>query len=204
MNQYSELPQVIPNKNIALPHFPTRLHAAVFRLWETVSAEQIAKGLDIPLARIQEVANDLGLPEQKHIDIWKNRGYITTIRNAWHILPYDQLLGVLGWDEKRLALCLKEDDFLFIKLGNFKPDCPPVRDEILSDEQKLQCQKIKKSITSIFSGLFEGVAPFSYFDNKKELPNQQMPCFDGLRMVYSFCGLYANVLDEDIENSYPE
>ena len=47
-----------------------------------------------------------------------SRSYITIIRRNWHLLPYDQLLTLLGWTGEKLAYTLREDDFLYVKLGN--------------------------------------------------------------------------------------
>ena len=57
----------------------------------------------------------------------KTRGYITLIRRNWHLLPYDQLLELLEMTPARLAFTLREDDFLWVKLGRLKPKCEPLR-----------------------------------------------------------------------------
>ena len=44
------------------------------------------------------------------------RSYITVIRRNWHLLPYEQLLDLLGWDAERLAFTLREDDVLEIRV----------------------------------------------------------------------------------------
>ncbi|MBQ4516661.1 MAG: hypothetical protein II978_07720 [Clostridia bacterium] len=201
-----KLPPVIEDKQLLLPHFPSRLHAAVFRLWETVKAERIAYALDLPLEKIIETANELGLSEQKNMDIWSERGYITTIRNAWHVLPYEQLLKVLDWTDEQLANCLKDDDFLDIKLGGwtpFKAYCEPVTAEDLNDEQKAQLEKIRKIMKSDFSDMFSGSKPFEFFSENEKAVTPANDA-DGLRMIFSYCGLYATVLDNDISTSYPE
>ena len=56
----------------------------------------------------------------------QRRSYLTVIRRNWHLLPYDQLLVLLGWSAEELAYALREDDFLFIKLGSLKPHCEPL------------------------------------------------------------------------------
>ena len=48
------------------------------------------------------------------------RGYVTLIRRNWHLLPYDQLLELLGMTPEQLAFTLREDDYLWIKLGSLK------------------------------------------------------------------------------------
>ena len=71
---------------------------------------------------IRKIAFAMGLGEQKHTDEWVTKGYITIIKSMWHLLPCSQLLELLGWSKERLAYILKDDDFLDIKLGSFKPN----------------------------------------------------------------------------------
>ena len=120
---YSKLPPVDSGIRMEFSHFPSRFHAAVFRLWETAHISRIAAALMVDENVVAKVAEEMGLPTQKYTDRWEKRGYITTIRNAWHILPYDALLRLLDVNEDALARILKEDDFLGIKLGNYKPFC---------------------------------------------------------------------------------
>ncbi len=200
---YEKLPPVRLDVHIDLPHFPSRFHAAVFRLWETVPAKRIAKALDLPLSAVLTAADGMGLPQQGDLSDWATRGYITTIRNAWHVLPYENLLPLLGWSEEQLANALKEDDFFGVKLGNFKPYCEPIMLPVLNDAQKGQLACIRKLMQTHFSDLFGGKAPFHFFE---EQPKVTAPTarVGGLRMIYSYCGLYATALDRDISLSYPD
>ena len=138
---YSKLPPMRHDMHAELAHFPSRLHAAVFRLWETVPAERIAYALDLPLCEVERAAYDMGLPQQKNNSDWQTRGYITTIRNAWHVLPYENLLRLLDFSEEQLANVLKEDDFFGIKLGDFKPYCEPI-EVVELDRAKKACMYI--------------------------------------------------------------
>ena len=200
--EYTKLPPIRLDKKLELEHFPSRFHAAVFRLWETVSCQKLAEALGTTADVIKNTAEEMGLPEQKYIDKWEKLGYITTIKNAWQILPYEQLLTLLGWNEEQLATVLKEDDFLYIKLGRFKPYCEPVKVTKLNDEQKLQLVNIKNIMKEHFSGMFAGAAPFEFF--KENNIKMQAWGNDNLRMIYSYCGLYAGALDNDIDLSYPD
>ena len=193
----------IKEDKVLIPeHFPNAFYAAVFRLWETVPAHRIAGGLGVKLDDVYKAANDMCLPLQQYDPAWEKRGYITTIRNAWHILPYEQLLGVLGWDENRLASVLKEDDFLSVKLGDFKPHCERVKPEKLTKEGKRKLEIIKTAMGTHFSDMFCGKKPFDFFEDVAECDAAQSG--SGLRMIYSYCGLYAGVLDNDIDLSYPD
>jgi hypothetical protein len=200
---FTKLPPVNETLHVDFPHFPSRFHAAVFRLWETVSAERIASALCTDVETVSAAAEAMGLPTQKYTERWAERGYITTIRNAWHILPYEQLLAVLGFTEDRLAAVLKDDDFLVVKLGNAKPYCEPITPTVLSTEGNAQLQKIRETVTGQLAPLFSGAAPFDFFAESDRAASAQ-PVSDDLRMIYSYCGLYANVLDEDPAISYPD
>ncbi len=188
-----------------LPHFPTRMQAAIFRMWETVPAKRISEALEIPLDKIYELAQDMGLGKQKYTDAWMKFGYITTIRNLWYLLPYEQLLKVLGWTDSELAEILVNDDFLSVKLGNMKPECEKVVYEELTEEQRKETAKIKEVMTSHFGEFFDGAEPFKFFD---DVSDDDIVKFEhngeSFSMVYSFCGLYAKALDEDTNISYPD
>ena len=200
---YSQLLPVTPGKYLSLPHFPSRFHAAVFRLWEIVPMERIAKALDTTVSVVCEAADAMGLPMQKVSHLWDQRGYITIIRNTWHILPYDQLLTVLDWTEEQLANALKEEDFLYVKLGFTKPDCPRVVPEPLTTEGHQQLERIRSLMQEKFADLFQGDEPFRFFQESSPVETVDAEQ-DSIRMIYSYCGLFGNVLDEDIDLSYPD
>ena len=88
--QYQNLPPVRRDAHVELSHFPSPLYAAIFRLWECVPAERIAYALDLDVVLINQAAAEMGLPAQKVNPDWMTRGYITVIRNAWHVLPYEK------------------------------------------------------------------------------------------------------------------
>ena len=199
---YSKLPPVRPEAHMEFPHFPSRFHAAVFRLWETVPAERIALALELPISAVLQAADEMGLPAQKVNPAWQTRGYITTIRNAWHLLPYENLLLLLDWSEERLAGALKEDDFFGEKLGGYKPYCEKIELPVLNKAQKAQLSRIKAIVKQHFSGIFDGKPPFAFFEGGKQGSDVQST--DRLRLIYSYCGLYATALDADISLSYPD
>lgn len=200
---YSKLPPVRPEAHMEFPHFPSRFHAAVFRLWESVPAERIAFALKQPLACVLDAAQSMGLPAQNVHPDWATRGYITTIRNAWPLLPYENLLLLLDMSEQTLATVLKEDDFFGEKLGGFKPYCEPITLPELTNAQKKQLTAIKTLMQTHFCDLFEGEKPFAFFSGAPKAKSQ-VGQKDGLRMIYSYCGLYATALDRDISLSYPD
>lgn len=162
------LPEVRKATNISFDYFPTKFQAVVFRCWEMVPCERIASVLKTTPERIKKIAYDMGLKEQKNTDEWMTKGYITIIKSMWHLLPYSQLLALLGWDEERLAYILKEDDFLNIKLGEFKPDCDEVLYRKLTEEEVKATEIIKKAIvnSNIDFNMEDESEAFNFFEKK--------------------------------------
>ncbi|WP_141504719.1 hypothetical protein [Paenibacillus luteus] len=158
------------------PHFPTRMQAVIWRNWSLVPIARVAEVLSATEAQIREAAGELGLEESlvNTEQKWLERGYITIIRANWHLLSFVQLLHLLGWTEERLAFTLKEDDFLWIKLGSMKPWTEPVQYQPLSDEQRAQTRRIKETLAERFDRHAETSAqlsrleqPFDFLDQYK-------------------------------------
>ena len=108
--------------------FPSRQHAFVFRNWTLVPVDRLAKVLETSVENVSAMATSMGLPAQENIEPqWNSsKGYITVLRSNWNLLNYDQLITLLGITRPELAWRLKEDDFLYVKLGNLKPFCTPL------------------------------------------------------------------------------
>jgi LysM repeat protein len=56
------------------------------------------------------------------------------------------MLKLLGWTPDKLAFTLKEDDFLWVKLGNMKPSCGKVVYRELTAEEKLRVAEIAQEV----------------------------------------------------------
>lgn len=107
---------------LEFPHFPDRLHTFVFRNWGLVEPERLAKVLGTDVKNVRAVAVSMGLADAPAVPPeMLSRGYITLIRRNWHLLPYEQIEELLALSAERLAHLLREDDFLWVKLGNLKP-----------------------------------------------------------------------------------
>lgn len=173
------LPAVEKGRKLDVLHFPTKYQALVFRLWESVEAKRLAKVLETDEETIKSLAKDMGLGEQKNLEEWQTRGYISIIRHVWNLLPYEQIYTLLGWDEARLDYVLKEDDFLAIKLGGYDPrktECEKVLYRPLTSEEKQQTAKIKKTVEEFIDPIREKgeEAPFDFFkDRYKPLAAKQ-------------------------------
>lgn len=182
----------IGKEAIPMPHFPTIHQAFIFRAYEYVSPERIAKILKTDVENVRQCAKEMGLCECEDEKVWLEKGYITIIRAMWHILPYDQLLELLEMDEGTFSVILREEDFLDVKLKE-KPDCAPVRWRELTEEEKAKTAQIKKAMETIS---FEGVKPFEFNYNVPELKFSGKEYFKS-RYIYLFTGLYLHAFDVD-------
>ena len=158
---------------VDLPHFPTRWQAFVWRNWELVPPVRIAAVLGGSEAEIRQAAAAMGLSSDPKVNPkWLTHGYLTLIRNNWHLLPYAQLLKLLDWTPEKMAYTLKEEDFFWGKLGSLKPDCPELKIEPLTAEQQRATERLRVSLRKHISE--EGMAylesPFAFADQFSARP----------------------------------
>jgi len=138
---------------VTFPHFPTLQQAIVWRNWGMVPVRRIARVLETNEENILELASGLGLNIPPNVDeYWMKRGYITLIRQNWHLLTYEQLLTLLDWTDEKLQFTLKEDDFLYHKLGMFKPYIEKVTYRPLTKEEMLRTEEFREIIKKHFPG----------------------------------------------------
>lgn len=152
MNALKEMIYSAPSpKAIQYTHFPTVYQAVIFRNWEMIQPSKLAEILETDEETILRAAEDMGLRVPPLVDErWLKYGYITILRNNWHLLPIEQLLKLLDWDEEQLYFALKEDDFLWIKLGRLKPKIDPVKYRPLNEKEQKQTEKIRETIVKYF------------------------------------------------------
>ncbi|MCX5637574.1 MAG: alpha-amylase family protein [Planctomycetota bacterium] len=198
---------------IEFKHFPDRLHTFVWRNWELVSLERMAKVLETTPENVREVGQSMGLPS--HVPPYagyQQRGYISIIRRNWHILPYEQLLTLLSWDAEKLAFTLREDDFLWIKLGSLKPSCPVLRYTKADESVMKRCAEIKAIVSSRFGDefvkpsrpRFDFVPDMSFADKQntpKVLPESRE---EPIRFLYSYFGVFGDPLLNPELDPYPD
>ncbi len=207
----AELPLGSHPPAIVDEHFPSRLHAFVFRNWTLVPMEKLAAVLKTDTQHVEAVARSMGLPRQPEIPPeMKQRGYITVLRRNWHLLPYSQLLELLDVTEDELAFALREDDFLFVKLGNVKPQCDALLYEEPTEEMQRKAAKIKAWIREDFGEDFQnpGEPRFRFIRNLSE-PSDR-PGFPlgkpklTPRYAYSYFALFGDPLMDERLDSFPD
>jgi hypothetical protein len=135
-------PEPIPE-----PHFPDRLHLFIWRNWELANTDRLAQVLGTTPEKVLQIGAAMGLPKKAELtENQLRRIYITVIRQNWHILPDEQLMQLLGWDSKEYEYHLKEDDFLWIKLGSLKPRCDVLRYKEPSPAAKRRAEEIRRLV----------------------------------------------------------
>ena len=202
------LPPVIKDKILPLPHFPAGFQAVIFRNWGLVDKSRIAAVIGTDEETVTREAQARGLDgSAKAQPDWLTKGYITIIRANWHILDYPGICTLLGWDEEKLGYILREDDFLSVKLGNFKPDVVPIRHRALTEEELRQTDTIRFSVLSARDALPpNGQKPFDFAPAFSTAPiGIKNPLFEE-RFCYSYCALYGDTfLDRElIDASFPD
>lgn len=209
--QAAELPVGSSPPAIVFSHFPDRLHAVVFRNWHLVAPGRIARTVGATEAQIIAMAASMGLPPARPIDErYQRQLYITIVRRNWHLLPYDQLLTLLDMTADELAFGLREDDFLYIKLGSLKPKCEPVRYVEPDDETRAAEAKIRRWVTEHFGGALSepGEPRLAFIDALKQLPAGEFKpaktVNDAPRFVYSYFGVFGDPLLNADADPYPE
>jgi len=199
------LPQGSAPEALDFPHFPDRLHAFVWRNWTLAPLERMAEVVGAEEEALLEVGTSMGLPKPPEIsEAQLQRTYITIIRANWHLLNYEQLLALLDWDAEHLAFTLREDDFLFVKLGNLKPACVPLEWAPPSDAARARAAEIASLVQDRF-GDAAGVTtdpPLSFVERLSS-PFEDPPAYKGEslfhpRFCYSYFALYGDpLLGED-------
>jgi len=194
---------------VQFPHFPSRLHALVWRNWQLVPVERIAAVVGATPAQIRAVGAAMGLGSQPRItkDRMK-RSALTVIRRNWHLLPYAQLLELLGWSADELAFALREDDFLFIKLGSLKPKC----DRITWEEPTEATRALERQVAEIVRREFgrldvaHGEELFGFVARLSAGVPAAKPSSAGgdLRFCYSYFALYGDPLLDREADPFPE
>lgn len=190
---------------LTFPHFGDPFLAFVWRNWQLVPAERLAAVTGATLQQLQQTAAAMGLPAAPAVTAGQlGRSYITIIRRNWHLLPKEQLLQLLEWDEHQLEFTLREDDFLYEKLGSLKPACAPVK-----FTGTHQTERIARVVKEEFpKGFPKQEEPLFHFVEELSAPGAQKtwPAAKGFspRIGYSYFALYGDPLMDATAGAYPD
>lgn len=186
--------ELLPIKKVNLPPHPfaTDWQAVLFRNFGTVSVSALAKVLKTDEKTVEAESKRLGLEGITYQPDWKEKGYITIIKNNWHLLDYAGICTLLETTEEQLAKTLFDDDFLFVKVGNFKPEVENPVFKPLTEEQIRITEEQAKTIRENRS---KNRTP--YFEFLKHAPKvsvAQTGDTDAIRMVYYYNELFGDNL----------
>lgn len=203
-----ELPRGSNPTAIEFEHFPSRLHAFVWRNWNLVETSKLASILECQGSQVAEIARSMGLEAQRKIpSSHKQQLYITIIRRNWHLLPYDQLVDLLDMEVEELFMALKEDDFLFHKLGSLKPKCDSLKYHTPGRGEIKRAAEIKEIVNTYFDQTTEAEPRFGFISdlNKSGTKTyQKSDNEEGLRYIYSYFGVFGDPLMNPELDPYPE
>lgn len=208
------LPPIKPSPLIPTDHFPTRMQCFIFRNWEMLEPSVLAEVLGCDTETVIALAAEMGLPTPPAVDPnWLSKGYITIIRQNWHLCTYEQIAQLLGWELDHLAYILREDDFLSVKLGNFKPAVPPIAYAPLTAEQKAATRALYAVVYAAFSEMphhptapFDFAPMFASVGQYEDMTNDGAPQRFENRIVYSYCALYGDTFADRalLDASFPD
>lgn len=204
---------------LEIPHLPSRLHAFVWRNWESVNLESMAGVLGATREQVAELGASMGLPEHQEVsaDQWA-RNYIAIIRRNWHLLPYDQLLVLLDWNADQLAYALKEDDFLWHKLGKHKPACAPLIYAPPDADARARAGEIREQLRARFGDAMHrpGEARFAFVERLSQVPRDAAATAaippsetdnsadESIRFLYSYFAVFGDPLIDETVDPYPD
>ena len=190
---------------VVFDYFPTRWQHFIWRNWNLVPVKTLADILGTTVQTVENEAAEMGLkcgtpPDPR----WLTNGYLTILRNNWHILNYPQLLQLTGLSSGKLKTILEEEDFFYIKLGSHKPAAEPLKYAPLTESERERTKEIKQLVQNTFPTGFPArqEQAFSFLDFK--VPDDKSAPAGGdfdLAMIHAYsasCGdLFLDITTHD-------
>ncbi len=209
---FAELPVGTAPQPVPVPHFPDALHAVIWRNWDVVPVETLSKVLKAPVECLFGIASSMGLSAPRPIKAAElRRNYMTVLHRNWHLLPYEQICGLLGWTPDRMQFGLNDDDFMWAKLGGYKPRCQPVYYKKPGAAARLRAEEIARILEEEDAAActLGSEPPFGFIERFARVSGPPLRGGDeqiALRMVYPYFLRYGDPLMgegvEDIPEGY--
>lgn len=185
--------KLLPIQKVKIPPHPfaTDWQAVIFRNYGTVPVSVLAKVLKTDEKTVETEAKRLGLAGMVYNPAWKDKGYITLIRNNWYLLDYAGICTLTDMTKSQLAKTLFDDDFLFVKVGNFKPE---VTSPVYTPLTEAEIRHTETQAKIVRESCSKDRTP--YFEFFKHVPSIDVPkqASDELRMVYNYNELFGDNL----------
>ncbi len=207
---YRSLPVGCAPQPVAVPHFPDTLHTIIWRNWDVISVNRLAEVLHGTPEQITAIAVSMGLPAQRTIPPGElRRNYMTVLHRNWHLLSYPQLCQLLGWDVPTMQFYLNEDDFMWSKLGGYKPECPPVHYCTPNAATQARAREIARIMEEKFGNALHLPSEplFGFIDRFRETKVEAIAPASGgfqIRMVYPYFLRYGDPLRGEGIDDIPE
>jgi hypothetical protein len=173
----------------------------------------MAKVLETSPEAIREIGASMGLPPQRAIsEDFLKRGYISLIRRNWHLISREQMLKLLGCSEEEFAFTLREDDFLWVKLGGEQSGTAKLVYAPPSEAAKERCKQIQEVVKKYFGNELAKPAaeePFHFVKelsrpSGKKIEKVEAGKDDTIRYIYSYFASFGDPLLHPELNPYPE
>lgn len=210
----SVLPEVSDLPALSVDYFPTPWQAALFRCWGLADENRLARALGASTEQLRAAAGELGLNAARRADpLWSSRGYLTLIRGTWHLLSFEQTLTLLNLTDAQLAALLKEDDFLWHKLGQFKPRTPDCRYRPLTEAERARTREIAAEMATL-PECFRRDPAFAFVGDltreeksggaAENAGTESSSSDSPLRTIYSYFALYGDPLSTPELDPFPD
>ncbi len=197
----------LPNGKAAAPypHFPDPAFAVIWRNWGLVPPARIATALSSTESTVCRWAQRMGLPPHPEVSpLWEQRGFLTVIRNNWNLCEYDQIMALTNMTDAQLEFTLREDDFMWDKMGSLKPEVarPALKDDYPAAVQSRldEIAALVQRVSAPADNAFAFLAPY----RRAPQGTVTLPQQDHLRLMFSYFALYGDTLAGDAQESYPE
>ena len=177
--------------NYATELLPTDWQNVIFINYGKVRTDILASVLRTDEKTVIAEAERMGLGKIRYDDNWRKCGYVTTIRNNWHLLSYKQIAALLEMTDDELEYILFHEDFLFIKLGQIKPDTGEVYYFPLTAEQRAATDKVCKLVLHEY--IEPTCRPFDFFANTQKSCIAPVSSL-GETVIYNYCSRYGDIL----------
>ena len=182
--------------------FPTVWQKVIFRNYRMVPAANIAKIIGCTVDQVETEAERMGLRRGEADPDWLTKGYITIIRNNWHLMPKETLCALIDFTPERMAFSLEKDDFLSVKLGKGMAAYEDIRYTPLTEAEIAATAKLAK-IVSAYDVSERKM--FDFFTDPADTVPQYIASADGgIRMIHGFLTPCGDAFIEDTRNHLPD
>jgi hypothetical protein len=190
------------------------MHAFIWRNWESVPLDRMAKVLNTTTKNVYKAGRSMGLPPKPDPGPeFVQRGYISLIRRNWNLISYNQILILLNWNEEQLNQTLRDDDFLWVKVGGMKPECSDLQYMPSSEAIDKRCAQIKKIVENNFGARltepqekrFKFIQNLSTIDNNFKLKTSSVTDKEEpIRFIYSYFAPFGDPLLQPELDPFPD